>query len=1117
MPPKRNALAPKAASASAGQLLSRTHGNGMVGRQDEPIRFQAKAVRKSKTVLGRGHAVSITGSVMSAAEIRDLSVCDLSQSEGDESCLEDIRMGPRNPDERCGHCNCVYGVCQGHFARLELPSHAWFAHPFYVNDGTLTAIMNLYCYGCFLRQAPRLLDENTPIPNAVMLFDEALILSLKRQYAQYKFIERLKVLANEAKPMQCSYGCAVTFFKKTKDLTISVINPKLKDAKPVELDGSTVYYFLKSISAHLTSRQLHSFVGFSPINYENFVITVVPVLPTSARAAIIVNGEKQESDFTALYWTMIVIIREIRIHAAVEPKLIELRKALRDTYYAYINSDATITLKNRSKRTGDGLKTMSKNLDGKGGLLHKNVYSSRVDNSGRTVVAGNNAIKPGQVSVPFYMADRFRIKLEITARNLDIAQELLRTGIIKTIARNSAAGRGPVNDITDELRETLQLQIGDMVTRRMVTGDITVINRQPTLHRYSIMAMKAIVNQREVVGREVNVIGMNTIGVSGFNMDFDGDEVHVHVPDSIEARAEAAALMSIERAPISDQTSQNIFGLIQNTVWGAYKMTKTPLNLTYGEWSRMASAVEDFEGEIPGGPKDYDLLERIAYIRSAVPKIYARNGIKGLGLWNTLSLLSLAFPPDYSYRKAQGDDAAIYIENGIFLSGTLTKSISGAGPGSIIQDLFEKKGPTAIVIYGHVMQQVVAKWMDTQGMSISITDYAPDATLSEKLESLKDERLRSIKEIGQDNVEGIFNRKLFLVNMKDEWLKENDLPAHFAPLLTKQNYGRLLNEIAYVLFDYMMLEKNTYSRGRSEVLFRASRVTEALQRAIEAIVETPGEILQKRLKPGELFKRSVRNEIKTAAQLEVENRVIGAFRGYILEKINTPILQFVQEQMINPFSDENVSTRSIYERDTVEADLVDATDRLRTEGVTFTQNSLNPDGSLAELTRSGARGTINNVVNSVVSLGQQTMNNARLKEAISGGTRVTPFFLENDPDAMARGYVRSSLFKGMGPAEWYSAAAPARQTQTDTAFKTGETGYMQKLLMAACGDFVVYADGTVRDEKGQIVSYLYGMDPSRVTKVGDGYLFADINQLVQQVRAESQTQIRTKNEYFKKF
>ena len=76
---------------------------------------------------------------------------------------------------------------------------------------------------------------------------------------------------------------------------------------------------------------------------------------------------------------------------------------------------------------------------------------------------------------------------------------------------------------------------------------------------------------------------------------------------------------------------------------------------------------------------------------------------------------------------------------------------------------------------------------------------------------------------------------------------------------------------------------------------------------------------------------------------------------------------------------------------------------------------------------------------------------------------------------------------------------------------------MQKLLMAACGDFVVYPDGTVRDEKGQIVSYLYGMDPSRVTRVGDGYLFADVHQLVQQVKAESTASQKTKNEYFKKF
>jgi hypothetical protein len=421
------------------------------------------------------------------------------------------------------------------------------------------------------------------------------------------------------------------------------------------------------------------------------------------------------------------------------------------------------------------------------------------------------------------------------------------------------------------------------------------------------------------------------------------------------------------------------------------------------------------------------------------------------------------------------------------------------------------------------MQQVVAKWMDTQGMTISITDYAPNATLSDKLETLKDERLRSIKEIGQGNVEGIFNRKEFLRNVKDLWLRESEIPVAYYPIMgvdkakREQLYGRLLNEIAFVLFDYMQLERNSYIRGRSDQLFRPERVTEAVQRAVGNIIETPGDILKKPLKPGELFKVSVRTQHRPIEQLEAETQLIMTFRAYILDKLNTSTISFVQEQMQNPFSDDNPSTRSIYEAQHIEANMLDAMDVFRGELVKVTKDSMDPKGSLAELTGSGARGNLGNIVNSYTALGQQTMNDARLKESISGGTRVTPFFLENDPDAMARGYVRSSLFRGMGPAEFISAAMPARQTQTDTAFKTGETGYMQKLLMAACGDFVVFADGTVRDEKGQIVSYLYGMDPSRVTKVGDGYLFADIQQLVQQAKAESSATMKTKNEYFKKF
>lgn len=1043
-----------------------------------------------------------------------MSVCDLSAGVLDRACLEDIRMGPREYKEQCGTCKCSYGVCTGHFARIELKYFSWIAHPHYVKNGVIPAIMNLFCFECFKEEMTRVpIGE---IPTAVMLFDEQSIRVLNQKYVGVVKLDRLKALASIAKKLPCAAGDrtghSCTYFKKTPDNTVvEVIDKK---SAPEEIDAANMFYYLSAITKFLDSRPgYHEFVGFSRMEWENFIIQVIPVIPTADRPAIIINGEKNESDFTALYWTLLNIVKEINLSEGNEPKLISLRKTLRDTYYAYVNSEIEISLKGRSKKTGDALKTLSMILDGKRGLYHKNIVSSRVDNSGRTVISGDNSIKPNESSVPMYMAEKFRIKLEITVDNRDIAQQLLKEGIIKTVARNSLGGRLEIQEIDDTNRDRFRLEVGDLSYRRLVTGDIVVINRQPTLHRWSVIATRAVVREKEPVGYEINTIGLNTAYVAGLNADFDGDEVHIHIPSSIEARAEAAALMAVERAPISDQTSQNIFGVIQNSVWGAFKMTKEPENIEREDWIRMTENVQEFEAPPGSKDKDYVLADRIKYIEEMTPKLYAKYGIKGLGIWNTRSLLSLAFPPDFSYRN-KGDGGDIVIDRGILITGVFKKSIVGAGAGSIIQHLFESKGPTAIVIFTHVIQQVVASWMETQGLTISITSFAPDDTLEDKVAALRDERFRTIEEMGQSNVHGIFNRDALIIELK-RWIQ---IPETYRDVFSTDDVARLANEITFILFGFMQVERNLYEKLRSDYLFRKEKVVEALRRGINLVIQTPAEIIERGPAPGKLFASS-KVFLKPKEQIDRESTKLNELKELVMQQIAEKTVSFIEEQMINPFDPRSMSTQSDPERATIEANILDEMEKMKNTGIELMTAHPGSEKTALELVLAGARGNKDQLLNSKVFLGQQTMSNARLKESISGGTRVTPFFLKSDPKPEHRGAIRNSYYSRMRPAEFISAAMPARQTQTDTAFKTGETGYMQKLLMASCGDFIVYADGTVRDERGNIVTFLYGglgFDPSRMTKADEILSFVNVAQLVQQINAEEDAIKRTRAEWYRK-
>jgi DNA-directed RNA polymerase beta' subunit len=1054
----------------------------------------AVAVRrqfKSSQVIGKGHAIQLIGSLLSAEETSKQAVCDLSKMATDDACLEDIRMGAREYGETCPTCQCDYGVCKGHFAEMSIPRDAWFLHPFFVKDGIAAAILNLFCYACFEERYRQTPEGHLPMAN--ILFDQTTIQSLSLQYRQVTGIERLKILAGKAIARPCSERHSPTVFKSTTDLTLKMVRKNSE----TEADVKSLFFHLSSISRFLSDHRLDNFVGFPGVQWENLVIQTIPVIPTRNRPSVIINGDKTESNFTTLYRKILDILKRLSLPANYnETSQSTLQKELRDAYFQYIKADGKATAKGRGGRA-EVLKTLKIVMDGKGGLWHKNTMSSRVDNSGRTVIVGDNGIKPNEVRIPRYMAEKFRIKLVITAANKDKAAELLRQGIIKVVVRGGEGAKIKVTEIKDDNRELFKLQVGDVVYRRMVTGDITIINRQPTLHRWSMMAMKAVV--RDDPGKEVNSIGMNTVYVSGYNADFDGDEVHVHVPSSIEARSEAAALMGVERAPISDQTSQNIFGLIQNSVWGAYEMSKKPMNMTREDWYACTRNIQNFEGPMDATKPDFDLSTKIAYIENNLPKIYARNGIKGLGIYNTASLMSLAFPDDFSFKRPADDAETIYIEKGILLSGTLTKSIVGAGRRSIIQTLFRSHGSTAIVIYAHVMQQVTASWMETQGrFTVSMVDFAPGPDLEEQMESFKDAQLRNVKEISQRNTVGVFNRDLLIAKLREGWLR---VPERFSDVITKQIVGRLINEIVFVLFEVMHVERNLVTRGRSAVLFRPERVDFALQKAVNAVLPAAGGQAQKEVS----LLDTLRAGARLGEQAQPNELLIQEFKAQLFADLAPLLKAFVEEEMTNPLDPEAVPARSVHEIATIEADTLDALEKIRGDGIKMLKKGTPEGGSLFSMITSGARGNEGNWVQSEFALGQQTVSGARLKEAISGGTRVLPFFLENDPDPGARGYARNSFFRGLTPTEYFAAAMPARQTQTDTAFKTGETGYMQKRLMAFCGDFTVQQDGTVRDAEGKIVTYAYGghfFDPSRMVRIGDKFSFIDIEAVVQQIRAE---------------
>ena len=1088
--------------------------------------YDTKNNFKKNQTQGLDYVKRIVGTIMSPEEIKAMAVCDLSDTTGDKKCLEDARMGPTEMEQECPTCTNAIGRCNGHFGMMTIPKNAWFAHPWYLKDeGIIINIMNLFCYTCFQEDLRNVLSRNINaerLPAVKFRFSREQIDSYNILYQNVNGVDRLKALSSIAIKQTCDRGHPVSHFKAGDNLEIlELLTKGEKDEREVEIFIAKDY--LEAITIFFTENNLYDFIGFSPIAFQNLIVTVIPVIPNCNRPVIIIYGQKKENDITELYWKMLQKIRQIKEASSNKLDLSKKEssidvyvKELRSLFYNYIKNTGTTT-KGQNK---ESLKILTSILDSKSGLYRNNLLSARVDNSGRTVIVGDNSIKTNEARIPLFMAEKFLLKLDVTENNLHVANRLIKNGVAKILIKNALGGKRRVIKLDDEERKTATANIGDRIYRRLMNGDIVIINRQPTLHRYSVMSMRARIieyrgsqNVKEEFQQrkeDINTIGLNTVYVKGYNADFDGDEVHIHVPGSIDARAEALALMGVEMAPISDASSVNIFGLIQNTVWGAYEMTKTPRIFTKDEWQALAGQVPDFDEELiedPGESVDkitvkhytskyergvevetFNVFDRVRYIELMAPKMFTKYGIKGLGLWNSYTLLSLAFPEDFTYKRRMDKEADIIIENGIFVSGVLTKGIIGSGPGSITQYMYEHWGPKAIVIFTSVTQHLVNAWMETVGFPVSIKSFAPSAELEEEIEEVKEKNIRRGKELGQKNVPGIFNQDEF-VELLDELLGRYKNPEYSVQeMLGDQVFGELKSDLSFHLFDAMQVERNSFYRGKQDVVFRPEQVNKVL-----------------RIILGRFF----------------EQRKIDSLEETIINQIYDPIINFLEDQMENPLDPDQITERTVYEKAELEADTFDHMDSIKGKAVEIVLSKaiVERGGPVISMIKSKARGEDFNLVQAQFGLGQQTKSGSRLKESISGGTRVLPFFLENDPDPEARGYVKQSLFRGLQPLGYFASSMPARETQTDTSLKTSSTGYMQKKLQACMGDFIIYADGTVRDEKGNIVSYLYGghgFDPSRMIKKGDKFLFVDVDQLVREVNAKFDAPIQYRKEYFGK-
>jgi len=222
-----------------------------------------------------------------------------------------------------------------------------------------------------------------------------------------------------------------------------------------------------------------------------------------------------------------------------------------------------------AQRSGRPLKSIKDRLNGKHGRVRGNLMGKRVDYSARSVITPDPNLSIRELGVPKKIAMNLTTPVKVNDRNKSFLTTLVQNGPnvypgAKILIRKS----GDNIYLENVDRDSIQLEIGDMVHRHMMDGDAVLFNRQPTLHRMSMMCHVARIMSQGDTFR------MNVGDTKPYNADFDGDEMNMHMPQDVESVSELLNLAAVPWQIISPANNQSIVGIFQDSLLGTFRFTR---------------------------------------------------------------------------------------------------------------------------------------------------------------------------------------------------------------------------------------------------------------------------------------------------------------------------------------------------------------------------------------------------------------------------------------------------------------------------------------------------------------------------------------------------------------
>jgi DNA-directed RNA polymerase subunit A' len=363
-------------------------------------------------------------------------------------------------------------------------------------------------------------------------------------------------------------------------------------------------------------------------------------------------------------------------------------------------------------RSGQPLKTISERIKSKEGRIRHNLAGKRTNFSARTVISPDPMLAIDEVGVPKVIAMKLSVPETVTAWNIKYLKAFLEKGPNKYPGCNYVIRPdGKKKKITDETKEAAleELQPGYILERHLMDGDISIFNRQPSLHRMSMMCHKVKV----LPGRTLR---LNPAVCHPYNADFDGDEMNLHIPQTEESRSEAEVLMSVPTQLISPRYGLSIIGCTQDSVSGNYLLTKG-IEMPYAEACQLLASIGI----------------------TNLKKLPNKQKISGKEIFSVL------LPLDFNYRgtSREKEDKEVIVKKGQLIKGVIDSNTIGQEAGLMLRDLHKQFGPKkTITILENIFRlgnQVLLDYGFTTGLKDSDMPEEGRKKIEETLQNAEEE------------------------------------------------------------------------------------------------------------------------------------------------------------------------------------------------------------------------------------------------------------------------------------------------------------------------------------------------------------------------------------------